>query len=297
MISTSGRRTDSPCFRLRWRGYDRAEVDAFLQQTAAERQRVQEDLAQLETVLGAREDPRRRELERLNAIRAEVVSCLEANVAALQFAARLLGSPLAGSPSAAPARQVAGAAHEESRRTLDWGRMRRWTARWLEAVPFPTGRQPLAVGAVVAAGLLLFALASWYEPQVADMPVAHAEAAQDVPLPTMAPSRAAQPAVETVVREPADDPVNGLLLTLTARSACWIRTTVDGEQPLERLLRPNETILLRADNDVMLRVGDAAALSLLINNQPARPLGPPGQVVNMRITRANYRDFVTAAGP
>src|SRR3990172_1632492 len=48
VISIFTRRTDSTTFHLRWRGYDRAEVDEFLRQTAADRQRLQEGLAQLE---------------------------------------------------------------------------------------------------------------------------------------------------------------------------------------------------------------------------------------------------------
>ena len=42
---------DTPAFRTSWRGYDRAEVDAFLRRTAADRQRLQEDLAQLEAFM------------------------------------------------------------------------------------------------------------------------------------------------------------------------------------------------------------------------------------------------------
>jgi hypothetical protein len=85
---------------------------------------------------------------------------------------------------------------------------------------------------------------------------------------------------------------DGLVLTLTARRACWIGSTLDGGQRLERMLVPNETIMLRATNEAMLRIGDATALSVLINNQPAKPLGTTGQVVTHRITRANYKNLL-----
>jgi hypothetical protein len=85
---------------------------------------------------------------------------------------------------------------------------------------------------------------------------------------------------------------SGLVLTLTARRSCWIATVIDGGQRLERLLAQNETIILRAEDEVMLRAGDAGALSVLINNQLTKPLGAAGQVVTTRITRANVGDFL-----
>jgi hypothetical protein len=67
---------------------------------------------------------------------------------------------------------------------------------------------------------------------------------------------------------------------------------MDGNQPIERLLQPNETIVLRAREEVFLKVGDAAALSVLINDQPAKTLGTNRQVVTRLITRANYSSYL-----
>jgi hypothetical protein len=83
-----------------------------------------------------------------------------------------------------------------------------------------------------------------------------------------------------------------LTLTISAIKTCWIRTVVDGSQPMERTLQPEETVMLHATNEVLLRVGDAAALSLLINNRPAKALGASGEVITRRITRANYASLV-----
>jgi spore germination protein GerM len=63
---------------------------------------------------------------------------------------------------------------------------------------------------------------------------------------------------------------------------------VDGGQQMERLLAASETVMLHAANEVLVRVGDASAVSLLINNQPTKPLGGSGEVVTRLITRANY---------
>jgi hypothetical protein len=110
-------------------------------------------------------------------------------------------------------------------------------------------------------------------PQVSAPPVVAARL--DVSEPEAAPA----PVVEAA---------EGLVLTLTASRECWLGTRIDGGQPLERLLKAGETIMLRANDEAVLRVGDAAALSVLINNELARPLGGSGQVVTKRITRANY---------
>jgi hypothetical protein len=81
------------------------------------------------------------------------------------------------------------------------------------------------------------------------------------------------------------DVIEALLLTLTTHAESWLQTTVDGGEPRERLLPPGRTITFEGKHEVTLRVGNAAAVSLWINGQPARPLGREGQVVTLRITR------------
>jgi hypothetical protein len=109
---------------------------------------------------------------------------------------------------------------------------------------------------------------------------------------TIAPtaSKAGSPAPSESVSA-ATTPI-GLVLTLGAKRECWIRTHVDGGQPLERVLKADEAIILRANEEIVLRVGDAAAVVLLINNRAARPLGKSGEVVTARITPSNYLDLL-----
>ena len=63
---------------------------------------------------------------------------------------------------------------------------------------------------------------------------------------------------------------------------CWVRVTVDGRSD-ERTLQPGEDIMLRGQQHVVLRVGDAGALAVELNGKPLPPLGADGQVVNKRI--------------
>jgi hypothetical protein len=279
------------------RGYDRAEVDEFLRQTAADRQRLQEDLAQLEAFMTTSGDERR-ELERLGAIRREVASCLETSIGALRTATGLLSTV---PPTAQPAPPLPIEALA-TRVTIDQPPMisRFGTiARMRPKLPsWPTDtRKRVAVGVGSVAALMIAAFMYQNEPRANEMPAeppAEARAAAPAPGPA-SPSVPTAPVTSATEGAPAPAVVareDGLVLTVTARRACWISSTLDGGQRLERMLVPNETIMLRATNEAVLRIGDATALSVLINNQPAKPLGAAGEVVTHRITRANYKKLL-----
>ena len=110
------------------------------------------------------------------------------------------------------------------------------------------------------------------------------------PAPQNAVATRAEATSETPT--PPDGAPPTLVLTLTTRGPCWIRAIVDGGEPVERLLPPAETLELQVAEEASLRVGDAAALSILINDQPMKPLGADGQAVNLRITPANFHIFL-----
>ena len=311
---------DPNAFRLKWRGYDREQVDEFLRQTAADRQRLQEGLAQLdaymashdrqtghaaieaaerdahdiraraqeqaerhlratakraEGLLSERLEANRLEINRLVTLRREVASCLETSIGALRTATDLLALtetpaeeapvPMLSRPSAA------------STRLAIW---RQWILKQRAAA--------LAASAVVVCALLavlMFGMGGGDVPAAAvDLPAQKASAAPAVvsTLPTDRPSI------------PLPNPINGLVLTLTARRSSWISTSIDGGHRLDRLLKPDETIMLRANNEAVLRAGDAGALSVLINSRVAKPLGTDGEVVTARITSGNYLSFLAA---
>jgi DivIVA domain-containing protein len=237
----------SPRFRLRWRGYDRAEVDEFLRRTAADRRQLQEDLAQLETIMRARVGQR--------------------------------SSPPAPAPAAVVAPVV------EPREASEHREPGEARAEQPSTAPQPTPKAPRygLIGTVSV--LVLASLVAITQFALRGRSISAADA-------TSPASSAAHVAEESSV-QPAAAPVDGINITLTARATCWVRTSVDGQEPIERLLRPNDTILLRAKDAAVLRVGDAGALGMLINSRPAKPLGAAGQVVTTRITRTNYSTFLS----
>jgi hypothetical protein len=84
----------------------------------------------------------------------------------------------------------------------------------------------------------------------------------------------------------------GLTVAFVAARDCWISITSDDGMPSDLMLRASERHVVRAKDAVSFKAGNAGALSMLINDQPAAPLGVEGQVVARRITRANYRSLL-----
>jgi DivIVA domain-containing protein len=284
MKSIFSRHREPPRFRVTWRGYDRAQVDEFLRRTAADRQRLQEDLAQLDAVMTTTDDERR-ELERLAAVRREVASCLETSIGALRTATGLLRTAMPPSFGAGPARPaVSPHAPEPSRAFLlsSLDVFRRAVPRW----DLLRDRR-IAAGLVSVAALMFAGFLYQNQPRAIEGPAPRVPAAPPaIPIASAALDAPAATIDATPSRE------DGLVITLTARRSCWVNTTLDGGQRMERLLQANETIILRATSEAVLRVGDATALAVLINNQPTRALGTTGEVVTVRITPANYRKLL-----
>jgi hypothetical protein len=90
-------------------------------------------------------------------------------------------------------------------------------------------------------------------------------------------------------------PNDGLTILVNTRDLCWIGATLDGQRKLGRLMQRGETTILHALDEVVLRAGNAGAVSLTINGLAAAPLGGQGQTVTTRITLANYMRFTEQA--
>lgn len=89
-------------------------------------------------------------------------------------------------------------------------------------------------------------------------------------------------------------PTGPLRFELHPQGPCWLSANVDGTQVVAKLLQAGDRQTLEASESLVLRVGDPGALSLSINGLAARPLGRPGQPVNVRITKENFREFLSA---
>ena len=100
---------------------------------------------------------------------------------------------------------------------------------------------------------------------------------------TTGPSR---PTVPPVPRAP------NMRIDLAPQGPCWIEATADGERVIYRLLNAGDRYSIEGYEDLVLKVGDPAALAFSINGAKGRPLGPAGQPTTVRITRGNSHEFL-----
>jgi len=105
--------------------------------------------------------------------------------------------------------------------------------------------------------------------------------------PTAAPADSSQP-------ESAPSAKTQLLtLDIHALEKTWIKVAADGNSAnTGEILEPGMTRKFTAQSSLHLSVGNAAGLTLKINDMPVKPLGKSGQVRSVTFTPANLKDFV-----
>jgi cytoskeleton protein RodZ len=170
---------------------------------------------------------------------------------------------------------------------------------WTERVPI--GAVVRAAAAVALVAVLAYGLVLWYGGAVGDQGPASAEpvAVQAAPA---APATVSGASVQHAAGrdEPPSDPIleeapaGTFTVLLTARGPCWVSLAVDGRRATEQLLAAGARLSLRAEQEIVLKIGDAGAVSLDINGRPARVLGGPGRVVTARIGADNLDDYLVA---
>lgn len=291
-------------FRTRWLGYDRVEVNRFLDQVAADRQFLKDRVNHLESVVGAQsgadeagiatrlqDDPRVREAqqlqnERLKDLTREMAVCVRNSASLLQKAHELFNTdmpPSVAAPQPEPGSLLTGLTEAEE--------------------PEPHRATP-ATRRLAYVGLALLAVGGGAVTAVTRTPAAAFHSSATLVAQEASPSRqegAPRPEPAALVAKAPDAPSDessqaadqqGLALTLTATSPCWIRSSVDGAHAVERLMQPGEALVVWGHEEVVLRVGDGAALTVTINGLAAAPLGRAGEVVTRRITRETVKLFL-----
>ena len=92
-------------------------------------------------------------------------------------------------------------------------------------------------------------------------------------------------AVASVTRPP------NMRLELVPHGPCWVEATADGERVIYKLLDAGDRYAIEGYEDLVLKVGDPAALAYSLNGAAGRQLGPAGQPATVHITRENSREF------
>jgi cytoskeleton protein RodZ len=143
-----------------------------------------------------------------------------------------------------------------------------------------------------AIGLIVYVASVGREAQRAAIPL---------PPPTQSAASDAAPAVEgsSSAEGQRGDVVPAaaraqITLELIPQRECWVSAIVDGERVVARLLQRGERQTLAINEEAQVRIGDPAAMEISINGHSGRSLGLPGQPVTIRITRDNFREFLSS---
>jgi cytoskeletal protein RodZ len=156
----------------------------------------------------------------------------------------------------------------------------------------------VALSVPIAGALLYFSTAGrrFAPSEAKTKPAASATAPVEAPAASVDP---APPLVVAPVLKPVVTPASGatfpsdrLTVGLSAIGECWVSATVDGEQRVDRLLKPGEQLQMEVHRELLLRAGDASALAITLNGAEARPFGNPGQFVTVRLNPMNFKDYV-----
>jgi transcriptional regulator with XRE-family HTH domain len=83
-------------------------------------------------------------------------------------------------------------------------------------------------------------------------------------------------------------------IELLPQGPCWVSARVDGGRVVSRLMQAGERLTLDISDEAVLRVGEPGALAFSINGQSGRPFGRAGQPITVRITKDNFRDFLSS---
>jgi hypothetical protein len=71
-----------------------------------------------------------------------------------------------------------------------------------------------------------------------------------------------------------------------------VSAIVDGEKRIDRLVQPGEQQTINVRREMVLTAGDGSAVALTLNGVPARRLGNTDDVITVRLTLGNYKDYV-----
>ena len=156
--------------------------------------------------------------------------------------------------------------------------------------PRPVSLRPVVVlGLVVMAGLLVAYLWSQYNSfvesigQAEQAPISRAAASPSpVAKPVglgASPSPSPSPPALAGSPEPAPTPARGLVVEARIVERTWLEVWVDGRSVLAETLQPGGSRSFSAEQQIRLRVGNAAGVQVVVNGVSQGPLGAQGQAV------------------
>lgn len=140
--------------------------------------------------------------------------------------------------------------------------------------------------AMVASALVLVGVVGWWyvgQPQIVAV-VAPKDSAGSEARSNAEPGTAVTPAERA--RSSSSWP---LAVELRATGEVWVRMVVDGGPPQQAILQVGNQRTLQARERVQFTVGNAGAITLVVNGQEQGSLGAPGQVRHVQVERDGWK--------
>jgi cytoskeletal protein RodZ len=103
------------------------------------------------------------------------------------------------------------------------------------------------------------------------------------------PPAAATLGTTTPAATPAAPSTTGVTISLEATGPSWVTAVVDGRRVIYRMLQPGEREVLRGQQEITIRTGDAGALRWHTDGRPGEAMGKAGEVRTVRITPVRSR--------
>jgi hypothetical protein len=117
-------------------------------------------------------------------------------------------------------------------------------------------------------------------------------AAPVLPPATSPPATAPPPASLPAPAVDAPSGASPLSVSLVAARACRVSAVVDGVAVLDELLAPGDRRVLDVHRDLLLTTDDGTAVTMTLNGVDARPLGPQGKAITVRLDPTNFKDYL-----
>jgi len=170
-----------------------------------------------------------------------------------------------------------------------------------DAVPVQNGKRfRMFIGLFVGVGLAVAAVTIWWLSNRGTTQPESRAASATTAISSGRPATPGAPLAadgEKVVTPRATSGSSNLLLVAEAVRDVWVRTTVDGRTGEGRTLAAGQTMDVAAEQSISIRVGDAGAIVVSVNNGEKRPLGRDGQVVTRQFVVEGPRTPARPSAP
>ena len=107
------------------------------------------------------------------------------------------------------------------------------------------------------------------------------------PATIAAPSKAPSSSVPAATPAPASDPSNAIELRLRFTADSWVKAVVDGQSQVSELHIEGEEMVVNAQREIVLTVGNVGAVRATLNGRPYPLPGETGDVVRDLVIRAS----------